>query len=155
METNESGMRRLLGSERVLPQDEALRYVRYIDDFPVYPLNNVWADIGGAPDRRYIVETTTKIVERCVLMTTDPSDLVLDPTCGSGTTAFVAEQWGRRWITIDTSRIALNIAKQRLMTATFPYYNLYDETNGDIRQGFKYKTVPHITLKSLANDEPP
>ena len=88
-------------------------------------------------------------------MTTDPGDLVLDPTCGSGTTAFVAEQWGRRWITIDTSRIALNIAKQRLMTAVFPYYNLYDEKGSDIRQGFKYKTVPHITLKSLANDEPP
>ncbi|MBK8473564.1 MAG: hypothetical protein IPL33_16225 [Sphingobacteriales bacterium] len=88
-------------------------------------------------------------------MTTDPGDLVLDPTCGSGTTAFVAEQWGRRWITIDTSRIALNIAKQRLMTATFPYYKLHDEQSGNIRQGFKYKTVPHITLKSLANDEPP
>jgi adenine-specific DNA-methyltransferase len=88
-------------------------------------------------------------------MTTDPGDLVLDPTCGSGTTAYVAEQWGRRWITIDTSRIALNIAKQRLMTAVFPFYNLYDTVNSDIRQGFKYKTVPHITLKSLANDEPP
>lgn len=88
-------------------------------------------------------------------MTTDPGDLVLDPTCGSGTSAFVSEQWGRRWITIDTSRIAINIAKQRLMTATFQYYILYDEKGGDIRQGFNYKTVPHITLKSIANDEPP
>ena len=88
-------------------------------------------------------------------MTSDPGDLVLDPTCGSGTTAFVAEQWGRRWITIDTSRIALNITKQRLMTGTFPFYKLYDDTNADIRQGFIYKSVPHITLKSLANDEPP
>jgi adenine-specific DNA-methyltransferase len=88
-------------------------------------------------------------------MTSDPGDLVLDPTCGSGTSAYVAEQWGRRWITIDTSRIALNIAKQRLMTAVFPYYNLYDGKGNDVRQGFKYKTVPHITLKSLANDEPP
>jgi adenine-specific DNA-methyltransferase len=88
-------------------------------------------------------------------MTTDPGDLVLDPTCGSGTTAFVAEQWGRRWITIDTSRIALNISKQRLMTAVFPFYILHDTHGGDIRQGFKYKTVPHITLKSLANNEPP
>ena len=88
-------------------------------------------------------------------MTSDPGDIVLDPTCGSGTTAFVAEQWGRRWITIDTSRIALNIAKQRLTTAVYPFYKLYDEKNEDIRQGFVYKTVPHITLKSIANDEPP
>ena len=87
-------------------------------------------------------------------MTTDPGDLVLDPTCGSGTTAYVAEQWGRRWITIDTSRIALNIAKRRLMTAIYPYYILHDEEDGNIRQGFKYKTVPHITLKALANDLP-
>ena len=87
-------------------------------------------------------------------MSTDPGDLVLDPTCGSGTTAYVAEQWGRRWITIDTSRIALNIAKQRLMTATFPYYKLYDDITEDVRLGFIYKTVPHITLKNLANDEP-
>ena len=106
-------------------------------------------------DKKYVVQTSQKVLQRCLLMTTDPGDLVLDPTCGSGTTAYVAEQWGRRWITIDTSRIALNIAKQRLMTAVFPYYNLYDAQTGDIRQGFIYKTVPHITLKSLANDEPP
>lgn len=96
-----------------------------------------------------------RLIQRLFNVVFYPGDLVLDPTCGSGTTAFVAEEWGRRWITIDTSRIALNIAKQRLMTAIFPYYNLYDERGSDIRQGFKYKTVPHITLKSLANDEPP
>ena len=101
------------------------------------------------------MQSGTKAVQRCILMTTDPGDLVLDPTCGSGTTAFVAEQWGRRWITIDTSRIALNIAKTRLTTALFPYYELFDEENKNIRQGFKYKTVPHITLKSLANDLEP
>jgi adenine-specific DNA-methyltransferase len=120
-------------------------------------MSNLWIDTMGTAeqDKKYVVQTAQKVIQRCILMSTDPGDLVLDPTCGSGTTAFVAEQWGRRWITIDTSRIALNIAKQRLMTAVFPYYNLYDEQGGDIRQGFKYKTVPHITLKSLANDEPP
>ncbi len=125
-----------------------------------------------------LFKLTTNVIQRCILMTTDPGDLVLDPTCGSGTTAYVAEQWGRRWITIDTSRIALNIAKTRFMTATFPYYHLYSdvdvqatekegkikksvaekpdtEKSGDIRQGFVYEEVPHITLKSLANDEPP
>lgn len=140
-------------------QGSRLRYIRYFDDFPVNPLNNIWTDIGGIQSRSdpkvYTVQTSTTTIQRCLLMTTDPGDLVLDPTCGSGTSAFVAEQWGRRWITIDTSRIALNIAKQRLMTATFPFYKLYDETTEDIRQGFIYKTVPHITLKSLANNEPP
>lgn len=104
--------------------------------------------------KKYIVETSYRIVERCLLMTTDPGDLVLDITCGSGTTAFVAEQWGRRWMTCDTSRVALALAKQRLLTATFPYYKLKDETQG-LRGGFVYKEVPHITLKSIANDEPP
>jgi adenine-specific DNA-methyltransferase len=149
--TNESGMRRLFGTERVLPQDEALRYVRYIDDFPVYPLNNVWADIGGAPDRRYIVETTTKIVERCMLMTTEPGDLVLDPTCGSGTSATVAEQWGRRWITIDTSRVAVAIARQRLLTSRYDFFKLTSEAQGVVG-GFRYRTVPHIGLKSIAQN---
>jgi len=128
-------------------------------DYPVTKLHNVWIDtvFGHAKqfEKVYVVQTNKKVIERCLLMTTDPGDLVLDPTCGSGTTAFVAEQWGRRWITIDTSRIAINIAKQRLMTAVLPYYKLYDERTEDIRQGFIYKTVPHITLKSLANDEPP
>ena len=114
-------------------------------------------DAGGGAlvhEKAYVVQTTTKVIQRCILMTTDPGDLVLDPTCGSGTTAYVAEHWGRRWITIDTSRIALNIAKQRLMTAIFPFYNLYDSERGDIRLGFKYKEVPHVTLGSIANNEP-
>lgn len=158
-QTHKEGLVRLAKLNRIITQGNRLRYVRYFDDFPVNPINNIWTDIGGIQSRSdpkvYAVQTSTTTVQRCLLMTTDPGDLVLDPTCGSGTTAYVAEQWGRRWITIDTSRIALNIAKQRLMTAVFPYYNLYDEQGEDIRQGFKYKTVPHITLKSLANDEPP
>ena len=102
----------------------------------------------------YVVQTAKQVIQRCMLMTTDPGDLVLDPTLGSGTTAYVAEQWGRRWISVDTSRIALNIAKTRLLTATFQFFKLYDEGHGDIRQGFLYKKVPHITLKSIANNEP-
>ena len=131
-----------------------LKFIHYDSDFPYYQLDNTWNQQSSEQNKIYVVQTAEKIIQRCLLMTTDPGDLVLDPTCGSGTSAFVAEQFGRRWITIDTSRIALNIAKQRLMTATFPYYKLYDENNADIRQGFLYKTVPHITLKSLANDEP-
>lgn len=148
----------LISKNRLAAVGDRLRFKRYFDDFPVTFLGNVWNDTGSGSqteNRDYVVQTTTKVIQRCILMTTDPGDLVFDPTCGSGTTAFVAEQFGRRWITTDTSRIALNIAKTRLMTATFPYYKLYDEETADIRQGFKYKTVPHITLKSLANDEPP
>ncbi|MEA5139224.1 site-specific DNA-methyltransferase [Arcicella rigui] len=152
--TNLSGMQKLSSIGRLDNSGSTLRFIRYANDFPVAEYSNIWDGIGGASDKLYVVQTSNEAVKRCLLMTTDPGDLVLDPTCGSGTTAYVAEQWGRRWITIDTSRIALNIAKTRLMTAVFPFYNLYDE-NGDIRQGFKYKTVPHITLKSLANDEPP
>lgn len=129
--------------------------MRYFDDFPVQGLDNLWDDTHGATDIQYVCQTSIKPIQRCMLMCTDPGDLVLDPTCGSGTTAYVAEQWGRRWITIDTSRIALNIAKKRLTTAVFPYYELFDKENGNIRQGFVYKTVPHITLKSLANDLEP
>lgn len=132
-----------------------LKFIHYDSDFPYYQLDNTWNQQSSEQNKSYIVQTAEKIIQRCLLMTTDPGDMILDPTCGSGTTAFVAEQWGRRWITIDTSRIAINIAKQRLMTAVYPYFNLYDEEGGDIRQGFRYKTVPHITLKSLANDEPP
>jgi len=152
-----SGLKNLDKRNRLILEGKNLCYKRFLEDYPVSELKNIWMDAGGGAlvhEKTYVVQTTTKVIQRCILMTTDPGDLVLDPTCGSGTSAFVAEQWGRRWITIDTSRIALNIAKQRLMTAVFPYYNLYDE-NGDIRQGFKYKTVPHVTLKSLANDEPP
>jgi adenine-specific DNA-methyltransferase len=135
-----------------------LVYKRYISDYPVSELKNIWSDTGSgalAHEKQYVVQTGTQVCRRCILMSTDPGDLVLDPTCGSGTTAYVAEQWGRRWITIDTSRIALNLAKTRLMTATYPYYELHDNNNHDLRHGFIYKKVPHVTLKSLANDEPP
>lgn len=157
--TSEKGIQRLISLNRVMATTNSLRYVRYFDDFSYTLLTNLWEDILGIQSRKdpkvYVVQTNPKAIQRCILMTTDPGDLVLDPTCGSGTTAFVAEQWGRRWITIDTSRIALNIAKTRLTTALFPYYELFDEVNKNIRQGFKYKTVPHITLKSLANDLEP
>ncbi|MBB6001427.1 site-specific DNA-methyltransferase [Arcicella rosea] len=152
------GMERLAKSGRLHIAKNSIQYIRYADDFPYQRYGNLWTDTAMGSftdDKIYVVQTNDKIIQRCLLMTTDPGDLVLDPTCGSGTTAYVAEQWGRRWITIDTSRIALNIAKTRLMTAVFPFYNLYDDESADIRQGFKYKTVPHITLKSLANDEPP
>ncbi|GAB2767805.1 adenine-specific DNA-methyltransferase [Hymenobacter luteus] len=156
--TDEKGLRNLAAKNRLEAVGTNLYYRRYFNDFPVFPISNIWNDTsiaGFASDKKYIVETSAKVIQRCMLMCTDPGDLVLDPTCGSGTTAYVAEQWGRRWITIDTSRIALNIAKTRLMTAAFPYYKLYDESGQDLRQGFIYKEVPHITLKSLANDEPP
>lgn len=157
--TTLKGLENLAKKGRLEKMGTLLRFRRFLDDYPVFPLNNLWTDILGIQSRNdpkvYVVQTSNKAIERCILMSSDPGDLILDPTCGSGTTAYVAEQWGRRWITVDTSRIALNIAKQRIMTAVFPYYNLYDEDGSDIRQGFKYKTVPHITLKSLANDEPP
>jgi adenine-specific DNA-methyltransferase len=174
--TNEEGMRRLGWANRLGVIGNTLRYVRYLDDFPAYPLTNIWDDTtvaGFAADKRYVVETSPKVVERCLLMTTDPGDLVLDPTCGSGTTAYVAEQWGRRWITIDTSRVALALARTRLMAARFPYYLLADSFEGrkkqaeltgtptdpnapptqrDLHKGFVYRTVPHVTLKSIANN---
>lgn len=156
--TNAVGMQKLIDRNRLYLIGNTPSYVRYIDDFPVFSLTNIWGDTGiaGYGDPKvYVVQTNKKVIERAILMTTDPGDLVFDPTCGSGTTAVVAEQFGRRWITTDTSRIALNITKARLMTAVYPYYKLYDESGRDIRQGFVYKTVPHITLKSLANDEPP
>ena len=157
--TNEAGMASLLTARRLQATTNTLRYVRFLDDFPAFALSNVWTDIGGIQSRLdkkvYNVQTSTTAIQRCILMTTDPGDLVLDPTCGSGTTAHVAEQWGRRWITSDTSRIALNIAKTRLMTATYPWYKLADISGDDIRHGFVYKTVPHVTLKSIANNEPP
>jgi adenine-specific DNA-methyltransferase len=156
--TTIQGLNRLAEKGRIHVAKNSIRYIRYAEDFPYKPYTNLWNDTATGnftDDKIYVVQTGKKVIERCILMTTDPGDLVLDPTCGSGTTAFVAEQWGRRWITIDTSRIAINISKQRLLTSTFPFYKLYDENNNDIRQGFIYKTVPHITLKSLANDEPP
>ena len=131
-----------------------LAYIRYFDDFPVLPIVNNWADTSSSfQERVYVVQTTVTVLQRCILMATDPSDLVFDPTCGSGTTAYVAEQWGRRWITCDTSRVAITLAKQRLMTAKFDYYELAHPNEG-VKSGFKYKTVPHITLGSIANNEP-
>ena len=158
--TSQEGMKRLINLNRIdVSSKGGIGYVSYFDDFTVANLNNLWTDTVGqnqlGGDKLYVVQSAIKPVQRCILMTTDPGDLVLDPTCGSGTTAFVAEQWGRRWITIDTSRIALNIAKTRLTTALYPYYELFDKENGNVRQGFVYKTVPHITLKSLANDLEP
>lgn len=153
--TNKPGLEHLIELNRLESTGNNINFVRFFDDFSVQPLNNLWSDTSGAKDIQYVCQTSTKPIQRCILMTTDPGDLVLDPTCGSGTTAFVAEQWGRRWITIDTSRIALNIAKTRLTTALYPYYELFDKENGNIRQGFVYKTVPHITLKSLANNLEP
>jgi adenine-specific DNA-methyltransferase len=131
--THAIGIERLAKASRVELVGNTLRYVRFINDFSVYPLSNMWTDTGVAgfaSDKRYIVETSTKIIERCILMTTDPGDLVLDPTCGSGTTAYVAEQWGRRWITIDTSRVAIALARSRLMGARYPYYLLADSPKG-------------------------
>ena len=172
--TTAAGMRRVDAADRIERVGNRIRYRQYMGDYPVTPTNNLWADTGIAgfsSDKRYVVETSTKVIQRCLLMATDPGDLVLDPTCGSGTTAYVAEQWGRRWITIDTSRVSLALARSRLMGARYPYYLLADSpegqrkegevtrsapkttpTGGKLRQGFVYERVPHITLKSIANN---
>ena len=154
--THADGMARLASQNRLYPYEsgDTLRYKMKLRDYPVSPLHNIWADTAPASNKVYVVQTGEKVVQRCLLMTTDPGDLVLDITCGSGTTAYVAEQWGRRWITCDTSRVAITLAKKRLMTATFDYYKLAHEEQG-VAGGFVYKTVPHITLKSIANNEPP
>ena len=169
--TGRAGLRRLEAAERLIGFKADVRYKRFAADFPSSYLTTSWQDTWGEQDKSYVVQTSYKVVERCILMTTDPGDLVLDPTCGSGTTAYVAEQWGRRWITIDTSRVALALARARVMGARYPYYLLADSpegqakeaelshkapseapTQGDIRQGFVYERVPHITLKSIANN---
>ena len=172
--TSLTGMTRLAQSMRLGHAKNSLSYIRFIDDFPVTPVGNLWTDtLTGSftEDKTYVVQTAQKIIQRCILMTTDPGDLVLDPTCGSGTTAYVAEQWGRRWITIDTSRVALALARARIMGARYPYYLLADspagqakeeeitgraaseaETYGRIRQGFVYERVPHVTLRAIANN---
>ncbi|CAN5860668.1 site-specific DNA-methyltransferase [soil metagenome] len=180
--TTTEGLERLGQANRLYIAKGSLRYIRYLDDFPVFPHTTAWTDIGGIQSRSdpkvYVVQTATEAVKRCLLMTTDPGDLVLDPTCGSGTTAFVAEQWGRRWITTDTSRVALTLARTRLMSARFPSYYLADQypqvaistddeairqhlrsatpsvtaDKADLRRGFVYKRVPHVTLKSIANN---
>jgi adenine-specific DNA-methyltransferase len=175
-----NGLVRLRTANRLFGIGKSLRYIRFLDDFPVFPMNNFWDDTGisgfGDP-KTYVVQTLSSVIERCLLMTTDPGDLVLDPTCGSGTTAYVAEQWGRRWITCDTSRVALALARTRLMAAKYPYYLLADSPEGvkkgaevtgtltpalsqrekgnfegNIKKGFVCKRVPHVTLKSIANN---
>ena len=153
--TTVKGLEKLAENNRIMLSAGRPYFVRFLDDYPVTPLSNFWDDTatGSFTDAKiYVVQTGTKTIARCILMTTDPGDIVLDPTCGSGTTAFVAEQWGRRWITIDTSRVALALARTRLMAAKFPYYKLKDKKS--VSAGFEYKTVPHVTLKSLANNEP-
>ena len=174
--TNPIGFRRLEASGRLAPMRNTLAYVRFLDDFPLFGFANTWTDISGAVQSRldpkvYVVQTSVQLIQRCVLMTSDPGDLVLDPTCGSGTTAYVSEWWGRRWITIDTSRVALALARARVMGARFPYYQLADSMEGrkkeaeitrqvpldtptshDVSQGFVYQRVPHITLKSIASN---
>jgi adenine-specific DNA-methyltransferase len=151
--TNELGMGRLVQAERVQGGSDRIGYVRFIEDFPAYALNSIWDDTGlsGSMEKAYVVQTGTKVVERCMLMTTDPGDLILDPTCGSGTTAYVAEQWGRRWITADTSRVAIAIARQRMLTSKFEYFKLRDEARG-LAGNFRYRSVPHVTLKSIAQN---
>ena len=174
--TNQVGMNRLYSAGRLCASGDTLGYVRYLEDFAYKPINNVWDDTrqsGFGEKKVYVVQTTPTVVERCMLMTTDPGDLVLDPTCGSGTTAYVAEQWGRRWITVDTSRVALALAKHRLMTAKFDYYRLRDlsaedvarnpdgtwiaEADGDgrptgRRMTLDCRSVPHVTLRSIARN---
>ncbi len=173
--TTQVGMERLKRSSRLIRKGNTLRFVRYWSDYVTQKRHNVWLDTAGGgfvgDERIYVVQTDTKVIQRCILMATDPGDLVLDPTCGSGTTAYVAEQWGRRWITIDTSRVALALARARIMGARYSYYLLADSrdgqlkeaeitrtapseapTRGDIRHGFVYERVPHITLKSIANN---
>jgi adenine-specific DNA-methyltransferase len=159
-------MKALAEKGRLHPSGQTLRYVLFHDDYPMARITNLWADTAGADGQIYVVQTNTEIVKRCMLMCTDPGDLVLDPTCGSGTTAYVAELWGRRWITIDTSRVPLALARQRLLTATFPYFELKSPQAGPAG-GFVYQRkqnrkgeeigglMPHITLKSIANDESP
>ena len=152
--TNIIGMQNLIKAKRIIPLKNTLRYIVYADDFPYSYITALWNDVGGAKDIIFAVQTNTKVIERCILMTTKPGDIVFDPTCGSGTTAFVAEKWGRRWITCDTSRVAITLAKQRLLTSLFDYYQLKYPDEG-IGSGFNYLLVPRITLRSIANEEPP
>jgi adenine-specific DNA-methyltransferase len=162
--TGPDGMGNLISAGRIIRAGRTLRYKRYLDDFPAYKITNVWTDTAGSGGKIYVVQTSPLVLSRCLLMATDPGDLVLDPTCGAGTTAYVAEQWGRRWIAVDTSRVPLTLARQRLLTAIFPYYQLKEEARGPVG-GFVYVRkqnrkgeetggiVPHVTLKSIANNE--
>lgn len=165
-------MIRVSKAGRLYTAGRAPRFIRFLDDYPVTELNNLWTDVMGAQDVIYVVQTNSQVVQRCILMTTDPGDIVLDPTCGAGTTAHAAEQWGRRWITVDTSRVAIVLARARMMGSRYPYYLLMDSHEGrlkeasitgdvvtdteyhrDVRQGFVYKRVPHVTLKAIAHNE--
>ena len=169
--TNQDGMLRLSRANRLQPLKTSLTWRYFFDDSPSEVIADIWADTFASFDNIYVVQTATSVIQRCILMTTDPGDLVLDPTCGGGTTAYVAEQWGRRWITIDTSRVALALTRARIMGARYPYYLLSDSpegqlkeaelsnvepvetpTYGNIRQGFIYERVPHITLRAIANN---
>lgn len=172
--THSDGLVRVAKADRFIAQGKTLRFINYLEDYSVTPIINLWTDTqisGFGSDRIYVVQTLPKVIERCILMCTDPGDLVLDPTCGSGTTAYVAEQWGRRWITIDTSRVALALARARIMGARYPFYLLADSREGQLKEaeitrsapsshstydniahGFVYERVPHITLKSIANN---
>jgi adenine-specific DNA-methyltransferase len=163
-----SGLERAAKADRIVRLQSQIRFKKYFDDYPVTPIGPTWTDVGGATNKVYVVQTATKVIERCLLMTTDPGDLVLDPTCGSGTTAYVAEQWGRRWITCDTSRVALSLARQRLMTAKFDYYALrpitdedharnpygawLKEPNSGEARTLDCRTVPHVTLRRIAKN---
>jgi len=168
----EGSLMRALKTGRVGVFGNSIRFLRRADDFAAKAVSNLWDGLGGAANPVYVVQTSDEVIKRCILMTTDPGDLVLDPTCGGGTTAFIAEQWGRRWITIDTSRVALALARTRLMAARFPYYLLTDSPEGikkegeltgstipehsttnDIKKGFVYKRLPHVTLQAIANNE--
>jgi adenine-specific DNA-methyltransferase len=169
--TSQENMQRVQKANRLVATSGSVRYKRFLEDFEVFSIDNLWEDTAGDTGKVYVVQTAAEVVKRCILMASDPGDLVLDPTCGSGTTAYVAEQWGRRWITIDTSRVALALARARIMGARYPFYLLADSkegqakegevtrtlpknhsTFGNIRQGFVYERVPHITLKSIANN---
>jgi adenine-specific DNA-methyltransferase len=152
--TKPDGMDRLVEAKRIQAEGNRLTFIIYADESDASQLTAPWSDTVGADDKQYVVQTNTEVVKRCLLMTTDPGDIVFDPTCGSGTTAVVAEQWGRRWITCDTSRAATTLAKQRLMGATYDYYKLAHPEEG-VGSGFDYKKAPHITLTSIANNEPP
>jgi len=153
-QTSKDGMDNLAKAGRLIVPADTLCYVRYFEDYPVSELNNIWYDTQGELKKIFAVQTSTKVISRCMLMTTDPGDLVFDPTCGGGSTAYVAEQWGRRWITCDTSRIAITLTKQRLMTSTHNYFKLLKPNDG-ISSGFEYETVPHITLRTISNNEKP
>lgn len=169
--TGQDNMQRVLKASRLVSTKTSVRYKRFLADFPAFSIDNLWEDTAGDTDKVYVVQTATQIIQRCLLTASDPGDLILDPTCGSGTTAYVAEQWGRRWITIDTSRVALALARARIMGARYPYYLMADSPEGqlkeaevthtapsskptyrNIKHGFVYERVPHITLKSIANN---